>query len=162
MDQVEAWSAFNSAMVGATAALAGLVIVAASVNIREIIKSSTLVARVGAAMASLVLALVVSCVGLIPTVEPRWYGLVIVGITVLTTWFQVHSTAAILRDRAPENRARFAKSGLGFVPIVFYAGAGVALMAEHSAGLALTAVGTIVTVISALAISWIALVEVIR
>ena len=51
MDQLDAWSEFNVAMVGATAALAGLVIVASSVNIAEIIKSATLTARLAAAIA---------------------------------------------------------------------------------------------------------------
>ena len=41
---IEQWSEFNVAMAGATAALAGLVIVAASVNIGEIVKSRTLTA----------------------------------------------------------------------------------------------------------------------
>lgn len=162
MNRLEAWTAFNSAMVGATAALAGLVIVAASVNIGEIIKSSALVTRLAAAMAALVLAFVVSCVGLIPTVEPVWYGAVVLAITLPTTWFQIHSTSAIVRDRAPENQAKFVKSMLGFAPIISYATAGVMLLAGHPAGLALTAVGTLVTVMSALTISWIALIEVIR
>ena len=39
VDEFELWAEFNVAMVGATAALAGLVIVASSVNIGEIIKA---------------------------------------------------------------------------------------------------------------------------
>src|SRR5687767_3657682 len=54
MEQIEAWSEFNVAMVGATAALAGLVIVAASVNIAEIIKEASLTARLAAGIAGLV------------------------------------------------------------------------------------------------------------
>ena len=48
MEDLELWSEFNVAMVGATAALAGLVIVAASVNIGEIIKTRSLTARLAA------------------------------------------------------------------------------------------------------------------
>lgn len=39
MEHLEAWHDFNVAMAGATAALAGLVIVAASVNIDKIVKA---------------------------------------------------------------------------------------------------------------------------
>ncbi len=46
-----------SGQLRATAALAGLVIVASSVNIAEIVKAATITARLGAAIASLVLAL---------------------------------------------------------------------------------------------------------
>ena len=63
MEQLEAWSEFNVAMVGATAALAGLVIVAASVNIGDIIKSVSLTARLAAGIAGLVLALAGSAIG---------------------------------------------------------------------------------------------------
>ena len=59
-DEFELWSEFNVAMVGATAALAGLVIVASSVNIGEIIKARSLTARLGAGIAALVLAIVAS------------------------------------------------------------------------------------------------------
>ena len=44
-EPLEGWTDFNVAMVGATAALAGLLIVAMSVNIAEIMKSPTLLAR---------------------------------------------------------------------------------------------------------------------
>ena len=80
MDQLDAWSEFNVAMVGATAALAGLVIVASSVNIAEIIKSATLSARLAAAIASLVLAIVVTGMGLVPDIGSIAYGAVIAGL----------------------------------------------------------------------------------
>jgi modulator of FtsH protease len=63
---VERWSDFFVATAGAAAALAGLVIVAVSVNVREILQYRQLPARAAAAIASLVLALVVSIAGLAP------------------------------------------------------------------------------------------------
>ena len=63
------WGDFHVAMVGATAALAGLVIVAASVNIGEIVKAPALTARLGSAIAGLVLAPVVSALGRLPGVS---------------------------------------------------------------------------------------------
>lgn len=72
VEAVAQWSDFNVAMVGASAALAGLVIVAASVNIRKIVEATTLTSRLAAAISALVLALVVSAVGLMPDIDLVW------------------------------------------------------------------------------------------
>lgn len=162
MDGIEQWSDFNVAMLGATAALAGLVIVAASVNIAEIVKSTTLTSRLAAAIAGLVLALVVSAIGLVPGASPFWYGIAVLLATVVAAAFQVHATSVIYRDPTPEDRARFLKALLGFAPIACYAVAGVALLLGHPAGMVVAAVGAIIAIVSAIVVSWIALVEVLR
>ena len=61
-------------MLGATAALAGLVIVAASVNITVIIAAPALTSRLASAIAGLVLAIVVCAVGLIPAQTAPAFG----------------------------------------------------------------------------------------
>lgn len=114
------WSEFNVAMAGASAALAGLVIVAASVNIDKIIHAGTLTARLGAAIASLVLALVASGAALIPQLDLLGYGIVVLACTLVAGAFQVHAMRVIMRDRAPEQRGRVAKSALGYLPIAAY------------------------------------------
>lgn len=162
MDEVGSWSDFNVAMAGAAVALAGLVIVAASVNIEKIVNARTLTARLAAAIAALVLALVASGVGLIPGVDPLWYGIVILGVTAGAGWFQLHATLVIARDPDPAQHARAAKSVLGFLPIAAYLAAGAALVAGHESGLVLTAVGCLIAIVSAILISWIVLVEVLR
>lgn len=162
MDAIAQWSDFNVAMLGATAALAGLVIVAASVNIAEIVKSATLTSRLAAAIAALVLALVVSAVGLVPGISPLWYGVAVLAATAGAAVFQIHATTVIFRDPAPEDRARLLKAMLGFAPILCYAVAGVTLAAGHPAGLAIAAAGAILAIVSAIVVSWIALVEVLR
>ena len=161
-EAVAQWSDFNVAVVGASAALAGLVIVAASVNIQKIIEASTLTSRLAAAISALVLALVVSAVGLVPGIDLFWYGLILLLVTIGAGAFQVHATAVIMRDPAPEQRMRVPKSVLGFVPIAAYLGSGVAMLAAHPAGLILAAVGAVIAIVSAILVSWIALVEVLR
>ncbi|MGN8551324.1 UNVERIFIED_CONTAM: hypothetical protein OHV15_01910 [Microbacterium sp. SLM126] len=162
MDGIAQWTDFNVAMVGATAALAGLVIVAASVNIAEIVTSRTLTSRLAAAIAALVLAIVVSAVGLVPDVSPLWYGVAVLLATATAAIFQVHATSVIYRDPTPEDRARLLKAMLGFAPIVCYAVAGAMLFVGHPTGLAVAAVGAIIAIVSAIVVSWIALVEVLR
>src|SRR4051812_48838511 len=62
----DGWHDFFVAMAGASAALAGLVMVALSVNIKAILALPSLPARAGAAVGSLVLAVVICGLALIP------------------------------------------------------------------------------------------------
>jgi hypothetical protein len=161
---VAVWEAFNTAMAGATAALAGLVIVAASVNIKDIITAVSLTSRLAASIAALVLALIASAVGLIPGLTAAWYAASVVFVTLVAGVFQVNATVRIYQNRHPENRLRFAKAGIGFVPLIAYLVGGVMLLvnADDPAALALFAVGSIVSIVAALLVSWIVLVEVLR
>jgi hypothetical protein len=159
---VEDWSEFNVAMAGATAALAGLVIVAASVNIGDIIKAESLTARLASAIATLVLAITVSALGLVPAIAPTWYGIVVLLGVVIAAVFQVSATVRIVQNRHPENRMRALKALLGFLPLAAYTVGGVMLLAGSATGLVLFAAGTILAIIVALIVSWIVLVEVLR
>lgn len=161
-DALAGWSDFNVAMAGASAALAGLLIVAASVNIEKIITAGTLTARLGAAIASLVLALVASAVGLIPGLGPTWYGIVVLLGTLAAGAFQLHATRVIVRDPQPEQRQRFGKSVLGWLPIAGYLAAGAALVLGSSSGPVLAASGCLLAIVAAIVVSWVVLVEVLR
>ncbi len=163
-ESLQAWSGFNVAMVGATAALAGLVIVAASVNIAKIIElgSSSLIARLASGIASLVLALIASGLALVPGITAPWLGAILVVATAGSAVFQVNAARAILSDHVPAARAMVPKSVLGFLPVVAYLASGVAVLMGHPAGLYLGAAGCILAVIAAIVVSWVALVEVLR
>ena len=162
MEQLDAWSEFNVAMVGATAALAGLVIVAASVNIGDIIKTASLTARLAASIAGLVLALTVSAVGLFPGIDPLPYGVAVIVLAAAASAFQMHATRRILQNRTPENRLRWAKSAVGFAAPVAYVIGGALVATGDAQGLAWCGIGSIVAVMAALLVSWIVLVEVLR
>jgi hypothetical protein len=161
-EQLELWTDFNVAMVGATAALAGLVIVAASVNIGEIIKARSLTARLAAGIAALVLAIVSSGLGLIPTVTPLWYGTLLIVAAVGAGTFQVLATRAIFADHDPAAQAKLAKSVFGFLPIAAYVVAGAAVALGHPAGLSFAAAGCLLAIVAAIVVSWVVLVEVLR
>lgn len=159
-----AWSDFNVAIVGAAAALAGLVIVAASVNIREVIQATTVTARLGAGIVALVVALSIAAVGLIPDLDTVAYGGVTLALTLIAALFQGHAARVIVRTPRPDGDTRppAAKAIIGFVPIAAYAIAGIALILAHPAGLYAAAIAALLTIASALLVSWIALVEVLR
>ena len=162
MEQIGTWSDFNVAMVGATAALAGLVIVAASVNIGDIIKAASLTARLAAGIAGLVLALVGSAIGLVPEVGPVAYGVAMSAFAVGAGAFQVQASRQIYANRHPANRLRWVKALVGFVAPAAYLAGGIMLAVGQPAGLVWFAIGSIVAIVTALLVSWIVLVEVLR
>jgi hypothetical protein len=163
--ELEAWSDFNVAIVGAAAALAGLVIVAASVNIREIVGALTVTSRLASAIVALVVALSMAAIGLVPAITGTVYGALAVAGAVVAGAFQVHAASTILRGSAPSNgdtRSPWVKAAIGFLPVVAYLVSGIALLAGHPSGLYLAAAAALLTIASALLVSWIALVEVLR
>lgn len=159
-----AWSNFNVAMVGATAALAGLVIVAASVNIAKIIEldNGSLIARMASSIASLVLALIACGLGLMPSLSPIWIGGCLLAVAGVASLFQVHAVRAILTDHHPQAQFRGAKAAICVLPVLAYLAAGVAIAMDHPAGLHLAALGCVLAIVVAIITAWVALVEVLR
>ncbi|OZB85158.1 hypothetical protein [Microbacterium sp. 13-71-7] len=159
-DALEAWSEFHVAMLGATAALAGLVIVAASVNIGKIVAAKALTARLAAALAGLVLAILASGLALIPHIGGGWFGALVLIITAAAAGFQVHAALSLRHD--PGHGNPVLRASLGFLPVAAYTAAGALLLAGQPAGLVLAATGSLLALVVAIVISWIALVEVLR
>jgi hypothetical protein len=161
MDGVEGWTDFNVALMGAAAALVGLVIVAASVNIGRIIKSPSVSARLAAGIAGLVLAIVGAAVGLIPGITDLGYGITMLVAAILCALFSAQAARQVYANRHPANRVKLGKSIVAFFAPVAYAVGSVVLIAGIG-GETWFAVGAIAAIIAAVLISWIALVEVLR
>jgi hypothetical protein len=162
MDALDHWSEFNVAMVGATAALAGLLIVAASVNIAEIVKAKMLTARLASGISGLVLAIVGSAIGLIPGIGAPAYGVAMIAFALVGGAFAFEATRQIYANRHPQNRMRAGKSGVMFLAPAIYLVGGAMLVAGDASGLVAFAAGSIAAIVSGLLVSWIALVEVLR
>lgn len=162
IEGLERWSDFNVAMVGATAALAGLVIVASSVNISEIVKARSLTARLAAGIAALVLAIVGSGLGLVPDISRVWFSALLAIAAVCAGAFQVQATRAIFADHDPHAQAKPVKSAFGFLPIAPYLAGAVAVGVGSPSGLFLVAAGCILAIVTGILVSWVALVEVLR
>jgi hypothetical protein len=158
------WSEFNVAIAGAGAALGGLLIVALSVNIRQIAESRGLAARAGAAVAALILGVVLACAALIPDQELWAFGLEVLIGTLGAGAIAVLAARAILQD---ETRAELHRYDAGHIisfvlPLVVYAVGGVLLVVLEPVGLVIVALGTIIALIGAVIFSWVALVEILR
>ncbi|NUT57870.1 MAG: hypothetical protein HOQ00_03345 [Agromyces sp.] len=162
-EALEGWSDFNVAMVGATAALAGLLIVAMSVNIAEIMKSPTLPPRAAASIAALVLALTSGAFGLVPGQPSMAYGIEVLIATVLAGIFQWHAIRVVAREDHVSATDRVLKSIAGILPIAAFLGGSLLVIAGVlEAGLITMAVGSVLSIIAGLLFSWVVLVEVLR
>jgi len=159
---MEQWHDFNVAMLGAAAALAGLVIVAASVNIGAIVKSAALTARLGSGIAGLVLAIVACALALMPSMELAPYGIAVFVLALIASAFSVQAARRILQDPSPESRWRSGKAALGFLAPGCYAIGGVLVFVDPGAGVTWIAAGAMVAIVAALLVSWVVLVEVLR
>lgn len=158
------WKDFNVAMVGATAALAGLVIVAGSVNIERIIKAPSLTSRLGAAISTLVLALVIAAVGLAPGehLSSSAYGWIIVVGSLAALPFQIAATRRIFEHVGGPRGSKLPKSAIGYLPVVLYLVGGLLIAFGSGAGLTLIALGCLLAIIVGILVSWVVLVEILR
>ena len=158
---LEAWTDFNVAVAGATAALAGLLIVALSVNVGEIVKTRTLTARAASAIATLLLGLVATASGLIPG-QPVWVlGLELAVATIVGWVVQVHAMIALGRDGLTASE-RLTKSLVGVVPLAAFSVGSVMLLLGMPGGFYAVAAGCVLAIVAAVIFSWVALVEVLR
>ncbi|TVU60991.1 hypothetical protein FQP90_15720 [Paenarthrobacter nitroguajacolicus] len=158
------WGEFNVAIAGAGAALGGLLIVALSVNIKQIAESRGLAARAGAAISALILGVVLACAALIPSQELWAFGIEVLVGTLAGGVIAFLAARAIVQDDTPGHPHRWdAQHIVSFViPLVIYAMGGVLLVLSVPVGLVVVALGTIVALIGAVVFSWVALVEILR
>lgn len=163
MQILESWRDFNVAMIGATATLAGLVIVAASVNITAIIKAVSLTARLAASIAGLLMALAASAIGLWPDLSLPALGIGVLLVGALSAVFQVAATARITAGPAGQGYGlRIANVVLAWAPTAAYLVGGTLLLVGLPNGLVLLALGSLLAITTAIVASWVALVEVLR
>ncbi|MGA1838690.1 hypothetical protein VD659_17360 [Herbiconiux sp. 11R-BC] len=165
MDPVvtEGWNDFAVATAGAAGALAGLIIVAMSVNIKEIISGQALPARAGATIASVVVIVVSSAAILIPGQLAVALGLELVLFAAGGLALQVvaikemfaTSEGASLRDKVAQSVL-----GVGQLLPVLVGGAFVA--AGASAGLLGVAAGFIAIFVVSILNAWVLMVEILR
>jgi len=158
------WRDFFGASAGASAALAGLIFVALSVNIARILEFEHLPARAAAAMGALMLILTASLATLAP--QPSWaLGVEVMVLTVLAWLMQVGSArdsskASLKYGRPP--REHVSEIVFGQVQMAPFAiGAGL-LIAGYDVGFYCLAGGAVAIFILAVVNAWVLLVEILR
>jgi hypothetical protein len=156
------WHDLFVAVAGASAALAGLVFVAVSINIERIIKYPGLPERALETLLFLVVVLLIAIIGLIPAQSHVALGaeLLVVslgigaGISRLDT-FQGDSGEVRLSWRL----SRWTVRGLAILPLAI---GGLSVLLESGGGLYWIVAGIVFAISGAVASAWVLLVEILR
>ena len=160
---MEGWHDFAVATAGAAAALAGLIIVAISVNLKEIIAGSGLPARAGATVASITAILVGAATMLIPDQPALLLGLQLIAFSAAALGFEVDAVRrmfATTEGASLNSKIGTAVLGVGSIGLVLIGGVMVAFGSE--AGLNVVASGFVAIFIEAILNAWVLMVEILR
>jgi hypothetical protein len=157
------WSTFFSAEAGASAALTGLIFVAISINLSEILKMEQLVARSAKALFLLMGILLASSLCMAPGQPVRVLGCELTLLGALA-W-----TLTTVAEHRASHKNPYVKTGvrifqvvlaqLSTVPLV---AGGVSLMAGFGGGLYWLLAGTIFSFLASLVDAWVLLIEIQR
>jgi modulator of FtsH protease len=156
------WGEFYVATAGAGAALAGLVMVAISVNIKEILALRSLPSRAGAAVGSLILVVVTGGVGLIPQQSAAALGTEILIGTLLAGVLHAVSLSQNRHDDGSPRINRVMRPMMAVLQLGPLLVGAISLIVGADAGLYWIAAGIILTLIGSMLDAWVLMVEILR
>jgi hypothetical protein len=160
---MDAWQTLFASQAGVGAALTGLVFVALSINLKQILALPGLAARAGEALLLLMFPVVTGLVGVLPQTSSRVLGAEFLGIALvlwlLVTWI-LFSGRQIVRQRPlQEIIIRVAGAQAATFPAVI---AGCLLLAGSVSGLWLLASAVLLCIVVGVGDAWVLLVEILR
>lgn len=160
---LEAWGEFFVAAAGASAALAGLIIVAMSVSIDTLVKYPGLTSRAATAIAMLVVVTVLSLAGLIPALDATGFGIIAIVLAAAGLVFALQSLWVLMANSEGGRQvvASVIKGGIALVPFVL-TGIGGVVLVTGGQGILLIALGGLAAVVVSVIAAWVLLVEVRR
>ena len=156
---LEQWSDFFVAAAGAAAGLAGLIIVAMSVNIATIVKSPSMPSRAGSTIANLVLVVVASIAGLLAALPVTAFGIIVLVGALACLALGIDSTVQIVRKTGLSGLVRGA---VGVLPGIGLAVGGALLIARLESGLYWVSAGILLAFVGSVLNAWVLLVEIRR
>jgi modulator of FtsH protease len=161
---LEGWHDFFLATTGASAALAGLIIVAMSVNIKTIIDIPSMTSRAASTIASLVLILIVGSLYLIPGQAVTVLAVEVLIAGIIATALAAHAARRIWQHRQPFMTvgAALFRGVLGLLGPLVVAWGGIWLVAGAAGGTELVAAGILIIFITTVSNTWVLLVEILR
>ena len=147
------------AAAGASAALAGLIFVAVSINVEEILKLDGVPERALQALLQLIVVVVVSLLALAPGQSSAALGIetALLGATMLI--FSVWLTAQADIPRRTWKAGRLFVLIAGSLPLMI---GGISLIAESGGGLYWLLAGIVLAILGSVSNAWVLLVEILR
>jgi len=163
VEMPEGWTDFFVATAGAAGALAGLIIVAMTVNITTIINIPSMTSRAGATIASLVLIVVSAAAGLIPGQGPRLLGAEVLAFAAVATALTIDSAVRMVRAVDREYLVvTWVKIVIALAQMLPFLIGAALLIAENYSGLYWIAAGVLLVFVGSVANAWVLLVEILR
>ena len=157
------WEGLFLAEAGASAALAGLLFVAISINLTKILEVQGLVGRAGEAIVLLVAVLIVSTLVLVPD-QPRvalGAELLVAGLLAWSILAGIHVKA--VRGRVGPSRAVLVgRIAMAQVAVLPFPVAGVSLLLRAGGGLYWLVPGVVLCLVVAVLNAWVLLIEIVR
>jgi hypothetical protein len=156
------WSDLFVAAAGASAALAGLVFVAVSINLQRILALPGLPERALETLMLLFGVTVVSLLGLIPGQSETALGLELLVQSII--WIAVIVPLVVKTLPGPDDPRGWYVSRIGLVApaLVSFAVGGISVLAGSGGGLYWTAAGIVAALVAGVANAWVLLVEIQR
>jgi modulator of FtsH protease len=158
------WSDFFVTAAGASAALAGLIIVAMSVSIDQLITIPGMTSRGATAIAMLMLVTVTSLAGLIPGQQPLAFGIEVIALATGGLILGLRSLRILLKATSGTRGvlAALTKGVVGLLPFVVFVVGGVLVISPVPGGLVLMAFGALIAFFISVIDAWVMLVEIRR
>lgn len=156
------WSNFLVAEVGASAALAGLIFVAVSINLSKIIEYPGVSGRAGEALALLMGVLIIATLGLAPNQSQNVLGVefLLVG---LTLWIFIVTLHVRQLRRAKQPWWWLAsRAVLCQLTTLSFCVAGILLILGHAGGMNWLVPGCVFAFLTSTTSAWVLLIEIIR
>lgn len=156
----EQWTELFVASAGASAALAGLVFVAVSINVERILQFPGLPERALSTVLLLLGVVIASILGLVPGQSPTTLGIeLLVGGLVLSGAVAVLTTKARAGNGESHVLSAALTAGPGTVPYLI---AGVSLIAEAGGGVYWVLAAILGGIVGGVLNAWVLLVEILR